>query len=81
MIKRWLAVLGALCLVTAVPGTAFAADPGRRVVKVGVTQAVDSMNPFLAVRLVSGSLQRLMYSFLTVPDPKTLQPSPDLAVR
>ncbi|MET7279384.1 ABC transporter substrate-binding protein [Kribbella sp. NPDC005582] len=79
MIKRWLAVLGALCLVTAVPGTAFAADPGRKVVKIGVTQAVDSMNPFLAVRLVSGSLQRLMYSFLTVPDSKTLQPSPDLA--
>ncbi|GAA0606892.1 ABC transporter substrate-binding protein [Kribbella sandramycini] len=68
-----------LCLVMAIPGTAFAADPARKTVRVGVTQAVDSMNPFLAVRLVSGSLQRWMYSFLTVPDSKTLQPSPDLA--
>ncbi|GAB3933327.1 ABC transporter substrate-binding protein [Kribbella albertanoniae] len=84
MIKRWLGVLGALCLVIAIPGTASAApqeatQSARKVVKVGVTQAVDSMNPFLAVRLVSGSLQRWMYSFLTVPDPKNLQPSPDLA--
>ncbi|WP_405064615.1 peptide ABC transporter substrate-binding protein [Kribbella sp. NBC_01505] len=78
MIRKCLAVLAAIALLS-LPGTAYAADPPRKVVKIGVTQAVDSMNPFLAVRLVSGSLQRLMYAFLTVPDSKTLQPSPDLA--
>ncbi|MCF6473710.1 ABC transporter substrate-binding protein [Nonomuraea sp. MG754425] len=40
---------------------------------------MDSMNPFLAVRLVSTSIHRWMYGYLTVPDSKTLQPSPDLA--
>ncbi|WP_327087962.1 ABC transporter substrate-binding protein [Nonomuraea sp. NBC_01738] len=37
------------------------------------------MNPFLALRLVSTSVHRWMYGFLTVPDSKTLKPSPDLA--
>ncbi|MEV4083514.1 ABC transporter substrate-binding protein [Nonomuraea fuscirosea] len=37
------------------------------------------MNPFIAVRLVSTSIHRWMYGYLTVPDSKTLQPSPDLA--
>ncbi|TDD53473.1 ABC transporter substrate-binding protein [Kribbella antibiotica] len=76
--RKCLAVLAAIGLLS-LPGTANAAEPGRKVVKVGVTQAVDSMNPFLAVRLVSGQLQRWTYAFLTVPDAKTLQPSPDLA--
>jgi peptide/nickel transport system substrate-binding protein len=60
---------------------ALAQDPsaGKKIVRVGATQAVDSMNPFLAVRLVSTSIHRWMYGFLTVPDSKTLQPSPDLA--
>ena len=48
-------------------------------IRVGATQSMDSMNPFLAVRLVSSSIHRWMYGFLTVPDSKTLQPSPDLA--
>ncbi|WP_238165431.1 ABC transporter substrate-binding protein [Kribbella caucasensis] len=56
-----------------------AADPATKVIRVGTTQAVDSMNPFLAVRLVTGSIHRWMYGFLTVPDSKTLQPSADLA--
>ncbi|GAA1632343.1 ABC transporter substrate-binding protein [Nonomuraea maheshkhaliensis] len=47
--------------------------------RVGATQSMDSMNPFLAVRLVSTSIHRWMYGYLTVPDSKTLQPSPDLA--
>ncbi|WP_230465637.1 ABC transporter substrate-binding protein [[Actinomadura] parvosata] len=60
---------------------AHAQDPaaGKKIVRVGATQAMDSMNPFLAVRLVSTSIHRWMYGFLTVPDSKTLQPSPDLA--
>ncbi|WP_214410626.1 ABC transporter substrate-binding protein [Sphaerisporangium fuscum] len=52
---------------------------GARVVRIGVTQSVDSMNPFLALRLVSTSILRWTYAELTVPDPKTLRPSPDLA--
>ncbi|MFC4530169.1 ABC transporter substrate-binding protein [Sphaerisporangium dianthi] len=56
-----------------------APEAGKKVLRVGATQAVDSMNPFLAVRLVSTSIHRWMYGYLTVPDSKTLQPSPDLA--
>ncbi|MET9069507.1 ABC transporter substrate-binding protein [Streptosporangium sandarakinum] len=52
---------------------------GKKIVRIGATQAVDSMSPFLAVRLVSSSVHRWIYSYLTVPDPKTLQPSPELA--
>ncbi|MFG1814900.1 ABC transporter substrate-binding protein [Kribbella sp. NPDC049174] len=80
--RKVLAAIAAagLLALAALPGTAAnAAEPSKKVIRVGVTQAVDSMNPFLAVRLVSGSLQRWMYGFLTVPDSKTLQPSPDLA--
>jgi peptide/nickel transport system substrate-binding protein len=80
--RKLLAGLAALCLLGAVPGTAYARpqeDAPKKVIKIGVTQSVDSMNPFLAVRLVTGSIQRMIYGFLTVPDSKTLQPSPDLA--
>src|SRR3989337_2275758 len=55
------------------------ATPTTKVVRVGTTQSMDSMNPFLAVRLVSTSIHRWTYGFLTVPDSKTLKPSPDLA--
>ncbi|GGO68637.1 ABC transporter substrate-binding protein [Nonomuraea cavernae] len=76
-----LAVLGVALLVAGQGQIAHAQEPaaGKKIVRIGATQAVDSMNPFLAVRLVSSSIHRLMYGFLTVPDPKTLQPSPDLA--
>ncbi|NJP91851.1 ABC transporter substrate-binding protein [Nonomuraea sp. FMUSA5-5] len=83
--RKWfarLAVLGAALLVAGQGATAaHAQDPaaGKKIVRVGATQAMDSMNPFLAVRLVSTSIHRWMYGFLTVPDSKTLQPSPDLA--
>jgi peptide/nickel transport system substrate-binding protein len=77
--RKLLAALAAMCLLAVLPGTAAAAEPGKKVIKIGVTQSVDSMNPFLAVRLVTGSIQRMIYGFLTVPDSKTLQPSPDLA--
>ncbi|MEV4291321.1 ABC transporter substrate-binding protein [Nonomuraea bangladeshensis] len=60
---------------------ALAQEPaaGKKIFRVGATQSMDSMNPFLAVRLVSTSIHRWMYGFLTVPDSKTLAPSPDLA--
>jgi peptide/nickel transport system substrate-binding protein len=82
--RKWLVRLAALGVALLVAGQgqmALAQDPsaGKKTVRVGATQAVDSMNPFLAVRLVSTSIHRWMYGFLTVPDSKTLQPSPDLA--
>src|SRR5690606_27131668 len=82
--RKWLARLAALgvaLLVVSQGQVALAQDPaaGKKVIRVGATQAVDSMNPFLAVRLVSSQIHRQMYSFLTIPDHKTLQPSPDLA--
>ncbi|MEO3875447.1 ABC transporter substrate-binding protein [Nonomuraea sp. B12E4] len=83
--RKWVARLVALgvALLVAGQGTtaALAQNPaaGKKIVRVGATQAMDSMNPFLAVRLVSTQIQRWMYGFLTVADSKTLQPSPDLA--
>ncbi|MET8000955.1 ABC transporter substrate-binding protein [Nonomuraea glycinis] len=82
--RKWLVRLAALGVALLVAGQgqlALAQSPsaGKKIVRVGATQAVDSMNPFLAVRLVSTSIHRWMYGFLTVPDSKTLQPSPDLA--
>ncbi|GAA3512799.1 peptide/nickel transport system substrate-binding protein [Streptosporangium album] len=78
-----LAALGLTLLLAILPATQAMArqapEPGKKIVRLGVTQAVDSMSPFLAVRLVSSSIHRWTYSYLTVPDPKTLQPSPDLA--
>ncbi len=83
--RKWFARLATLgvALLVAGQGTtaALAQDPaaGKKTVRVGATQSMDSMNPFLAVRLVSTSIHRWMYGYLTVPDSKTLQPSPDLA--
>ncbi|TDD24614.1 ABC transporter substrate-binding protein [Nonomuraea diastatica] len=83
--RKWFARLAALGVALLVAGqgttTALAQEPtaGKKIVRVGATQSMDSMNPFLAVRLVSTSIHRWMYGFLTVPDSKTLQPSPDLA--
>ncbi|MGW7483527.1 ABC transporter substrate-binding protein [Nonomuraea muscovyensis] len=82
--RKWfarLAVLGVALLVAGQGQVALAQEPGagKKVLRVGATQAVDSMNPFLAVRIVSTQVHRWMYGFLTVPDSKTLQPSPDLA--
>ncbi|SDI57308.1 ABC transporter substrate-binding protein [Nonomuraea jiangxiensis] len=83
--RKWVArlvVLG-VALLLAGQGTtaALAQNPaaGKKIVRVGATQAMDSMNPFLAVRIVSTQIHRWMYGFLTVSDSKTLQPSPDLA--
>ncbi|MEU0093835.1 ABC transporter substrate-binding protein [Kribbella sp. NPDC006257] len=80
--RKWCSVLAAMGLLAlgGLPGQAAAAEPAApKVIRVGATQAMDSMNPFLAVRLVSSSIHRWMYGFLTVPDVKTLKPSPDLA--
>ncbi|GAA1527591.1 ABC transporter substrate-binding protein [Kribbella lupini] len=78
--RKWFAGLAAVALLAVGTAPAQAAEPDKpKVVRVGTTQSMDSMNPFLAVRLVSTSIHRWTYGFLTVPDAKTLQPSPDLA--
>lgn len=78
-----LAALGLTLLLATLPAAQAMAgqapEPGKKIVRLGVTQAVDSMSPFLAVRLIASSIHRWTYGYLTVPDPKTLQPSPDLA--
>lgn len=77
--RKLLASLAAAGLLMITGAPAQAAEPEPKVIRVGATQAMDSMNPFLAVRLVSSSIHRWMYGYLAVPDSKTLQPSPDLA--
>lgn len=87
--RKWIgatAAMGMLALgglagpaAQAAPAAVTAEPSAPKVIRVGATQAMDSMNPFLAVRLVSSSIHRWMYGYLAVPDSKTLQPSPDLA--
>ncbi|MFI6349906.1 ABC transporter substrate-binding protein [Streptomyces sp. NPDC050560] len=61
------------------PQHAAAADSGKKVLTVAVAQSVDSLSPFLAVRLVSTSIHRLMYEYLTNYDPKDNHAIPGLA--
>ncbi|MEU6406873.1 ABC transporter substrate-binding protein [Streptomyces sp. NPDC046985] len=51
------------------------------VLTVAVAQSVDSLSPFLAVRLLSTSVGRLMYEYLTDYDPKDAHPVPGLATK
>ncbi|WP_435284717.1 ABC transporter substrate-binding protein [Streptomyces koelreuteriae] len=62
------------------PRQAGAADDGK-VLTVAVAQSVDSLSPFLAVRLLSTSIHRLMYEYLTNYDPKDNHAIPGLATK
>ncbi|MBV2353080.1 ABC transporter substrate-binding protein [Streptomyces sp. J2-1] len=55
------------------------AAPAGRTLTVAVAQSVDSLSPFLAVRLVSTSILRLTYEYLTDYDPGDAHPVPGLA--
>ncbi|WP_413759172.1 ABC transporter substrate-binding protein [Streptomyces sp. MMBL 11-3] len=55
------------------------AENGKRVLTVAVAQSVDSLSPFLAARLVSTSIHRLTYEYLTNYDPKDNHAVPGLA--
>jgi peptide/nickel transport system substrate-binding protein len=57
------------------------ADEGKKVLTVAVAQSVDSLSPFLASRLVSTSIHRLMYEYLTNYDPKDNHAIPGLATK
>ncbi|MFE5073556.1 ABC transporter substrate-binding protein [Streptomyces halstedii] len=58
---------------------AHAAGSGTSTLTVAVAQSVDSLSPFLAQRLVSTSISRLMYDFLTNYDAKDNHTVPGLA--
>jgi peptide/nickel transport system substrate-binding protein len=60
------------------PQRAEAVD-GKKVLTVAVAQSVDSLSPFLAVRLVSTSVLRLTYEYLTDYDPGDAHPVAGLA--
>ncbi|WP_309063154.1 ABC transporter substrate-binding protein [Streptomyces sp.] len=61
------------------PRQAAAADDGKKVLTVAVAQSVDSLSPFLAVRLLSTSIHRLTYEYLTNYDPEDNRVIPGLA--
>ncbi|MFG3509828.1 ABC transporter substrate-binding protein [Streptomyces sp. NPDC047821] len=60
------------------PAQADEAD-GTSVLTVAVSQSVDSLSPFLAQRLVSTSIHRLTYEYLTNYDAKDARTVPGLA--
>lgn len=57
------------------------ADDAKRTLTVAVSQSVDSLSPFLAQRLVSTSVHRLMYDNLTNYDVKDNHAIPGLATK
>ncbi|MFC9455885.1 ABC transporter substrate-binding protein [Streptomyces sp. NPDC056637] len=61
------------------PQEAKAADGGKKVLTVALAQSVDSLSPFLAQRLVSTSIHRMMYEYLTNYDPKDNHAVPGFA--
>lgn len=61
------------------PQQARAADGGKQTLTVAVAQSVDSLSPFLAVRLLSTSIHRLTYEYLTNYDPEDNRVVPGLA--
>lgn len=65
----------------AAPQQAQAADSGNKTLTVAVAQSVDSLSPFLAQRLLSTSVSRLMYDFLTNYDAKDNHAVPGLATK
>ncbi|MFG2644574.1 ABC transporter substrate-binding protein [Streptomyces sp. NPDC048370] len=67
--------------VTAPPAQAADGDAksGGTTLTVAVSQSVDSLSPFLAQKLVSTSIHRLAYEYLTNYDAKDAKPIPGLA--
>ncbi|MET7861422.1 ABC transporter substrate-binding protein [Streptomyces sp. NPDC005318] len=65
----------------AAPQQAQAADGGNTTLTVAVAQSIDSLSPFLAQRLLSTSVHRLMYDYLTDYDAKDNHTVPGLATK
>jgi peptide/nickel transport system substrate-binding protein len=68
---------GSAALAPAMATPAHAATPS--VLKIGMPEDVDTMNPFMAVLASSTNIGRMMYEFLTTYDQKTAAPVPALA--
>ncbi|MEU6822247.1 ABC transporter substrate-binding protein [Streptomyces atriruber] len=56
-------------------------DGGKKVLTVAVAQSVDSLSPFLAQRLLSTSIHRLTYEYLTNYDAKDNHAIPGFATK
>ena len=63
------------------PEQAEAKAGGKKVLTVAVAQSVDSLSPFLAQRLVSTSIHRLTYEYLTNYDAKDNHAIPGFATK
>ncbi|GAB3447513.1 ABC transporter substrate-binding protein [Streptomonospora sediminis] len=73
------AVLAAAPALTAAPAAAAGSGNGGDTLTVAVSQPVDSLSPFLAQRLISTSIHRLAYDYLTNYDAETNEAIPGLA--
>ncbi|MFI1831070.1 ABC transporter substrate-binding protein [Streptomyces sp. NPDC020412] len=79
--RSLLALCTVSALLAAVPPAAHArsADRAPKVLTIAVSQSVDSLSPFLAQRLVSTSVHRLAYEYLTNYDVKDGRTVPGFA--
>lgn len=66
---------------SASPSASRSASPGTSVLRIGLLENPDNLNPFIGSQTVSYLLYHLNYDFLVRCDPKTLQPIPGLAER
>ncbi|MET7618788.1 ABC transporter substrate-binding protein [Streptomyces sp. NPDC005408] len=79
---RLLLASGAAAILMAgsvTPSAGAADDGGKKVLTVAVSQSVDSLSPFLAQKLVSTTVHRLAYEYLTNYDVKDAHPIPGFA--
>ena len=74
-----LALLLSVVALVPMTSTATAHATPPTVLRVGLTQDIDSLNPFLAQFASSTDIGRVMYEFLTTYDPKDEHPVPGLA--
>ena len=85
-LTRLLLAAAVTATTLAAPAAAQAAPPaegdaksGGKVLTVAVSQSVDSLSPFLAQKLLTTSIHRLAYEYLTNYDAKDAKPIPGLA--
>lgn len=79
---RGLAAAGAALLLAGLPAAPAVADEDasdEHTLTMAVSQEVDTLNPFTAIRLISTSAMRLQYNYLTMYDPETDEVIPGLA--
>ncbi|GGZ47852.1 ABC transporter substrate-binding protein [Streptomyces inusitatus] len=77
--RPWMCAVAALLVLAPAAPSAAPSGGGRQVLTVAVSQSVDSLSPFLAKRLVSTTVHRLAYEYLTNYDPGDGRVIPGLA--